>query len=152
MNYSEPLISQVTVFFRAVGCGILLGMLYDVFSAVRMTFGEKKYIYIFFDTAFFLLASLISFFFMVLYNSGQVRLNIMVAELSGGIVFHHSLGRYILKRYAVHLNRLRKIVLLFASPFIKTSMKLYGFFGKLYKDTQKVLSQRKNKEKIKKNS
>lgn len=68
MNYSEPLVNQVAVFCRAVGSGVLLGIIYDTVSAVRMLFGERKSVYVFFDTLYFVIASLVSFFFMVLYN------------------------------------------------------------------------------------
>ena len=57
MNYSEPLINQITVFFKAVGCGTLLGALYGVLSFFRMLFGERKSVYVFFDTVFFVLYS-----------------------------------------------------------------------------------------------
>ncbi len=119
MNYSEPLISQVVIFCRAIGCGILLGVLYDVVSLVRMFFGERKAIYVFFDTVYFIAASVISFFFMVLYNSGQVRLNLMLGELFGGMAFHLSLGKYILGRCNVYLNRAWKILSLLLWPFRK---------------------------------
>lgn len=128
MNYSEPLISQVTVFFRAVGCGIILGMLYDALSLVRMLFGERKGVYVFFDTLYFLAASLISFFFMVLYNSGQVRFNLMLAEGAGGIAFHFSLGRYVLGRFAAGISRIRSFLRFLARPFVKTAGKVCVFF------------------------
>lgn len=127
MNYSEPLISQVSIFFRAAGCGIILGILYDAISLVRMLFGERKGVYVFFDTLYFLVAAVISFFFMVLYNSGQVRLNLMLAEGAGAIAFHFSLGRYILQGFASELVRIKKILSFVAVPFVKTSGMVYLF-------------------------
>ncbi len=150
MNYSEPLITQIVIFCRGVGCGVLLGALYDAVSAVRMLFGERKSVYVFFDTVYFLFASLISFFFMVLYNSGQVRLNLMAAELFGGAAFHFSLGRYILGRYASELFRIRKILSFFAKPFRKWVKKISDFSDKLFSGVRKKLSEGKNKEKIRK--
>lgn len=147
MNYSEPLVSQIVVFCRAAGCGVLLGVLYDAVSLLRMLFGERKGVYVFFDTAYFLMASLVSFFFMVLYNSGQVRLNIMLAELVGGVAFHYSLGRYILGTFALHLGRVRKAFRFLTAPFVKMAVKIYSFSGKIFCELRKNLLQRKNKEK-----
>ncbi len=150
MNYSEPLISQITVFFRSVGCGILLGMLYDAVCLIRMLFGERKSVYVFFDTVYFLAASLISFFFMVLYNSGQVRFNLMLAELLGAVVFHFSLGKYILERYARQLSRIRKILAFLTRPFLKAAKKIRTITAKLCSDILKKAPERKNKEKFSK--
>ncbi len=151
MNYSEPLISQIVIFCRAVGCGIILGALYDAVSLIRMLFGERKGVYVFFDTVYFLSASLVSFFFMVLYNSGQVRLNLMLAELFGGTAFHFSLGKYILGRCYVHLSRIRKILSFAARPFIKATVIFKDFCVKLFRTRVKHPSAEKNKEKNRKN-
>lgn len=150
MNYSEPLISQVVIFCRAVGCGIILGVLYDAVSFTRMLFGEKKGVYVFFDTVYFLAASLISFFFMVLYNSGQVRFNLMLAELFGGAAFHLSLGKYILGRSYAHLTRIRKFLAFLAKPFVKSAVKLKKFSLKLFCARVKKPPAEKNKEKNRK--
>ncbi len=127
MNYSEPLINQVTVFFKAVGCGVILGILYDVISFIRMIFGERKSVYVFFDTTFFLVSAVISFFFMVLYNSGQVRFNLMLAELFGGMAFHFSFGRYIVKNLSAHIGRVRKIISFLTRPLFNVAKKIWGF-------------------------
>ena len=151
MNYSEPLINQVVIFCRAVGCGIILGVLYDGVSLIRMVFGERRGIYIFFDTAYFIAASLVSFFFMVLYNSGQIRLNIMLAELFGAAAFHLALGKYILKSCSVHLSRIRRLFLFAARPFIKAAVKFRSFLSDTFLYGDKKAFSRKNKEKNRKN-
>ncbi len=150
MNYSEPLINQITVFCRAAGCGILLGILYDGVSLIRMTVGEKKGIYVFFDTVYFLLASVVSFFFMVLYNSGQVRLNLMLAELVGGAAFHFSLGRYVLEGYSLQLNRVRCLASFMARPFVRTAEGIRDFFLEKMTKKRKKRPGAENKEKISK--
>ncbi|MBQ7117917.1 MAG: spore cortex biosynthesis protein YabQ [Clostridia bacterium] len=150
MNYSEPLITQVVIFCRGIGCGVLLGAFYDAVSAVRMLFSERKSVYVFFDTLYFLFAALISFFFMVLYNSGQVRLNLMAAELFGGMAFHFSLGRYVLGRYASELLKIRKILSFFISPFRKSAKRFRDFSERLFIGVRKKLSEGENKEKFRK--
>ncbi len=144
MNYSEPLVNQLTVFCRAIGVGVLLGIIYDGFSAVRMLFGERKSVYVFFDTAYFLVASLVSFFFMVLYNSGQVRINLMLAELFGGTAFHFSFGKYILGNYLKHLNRIRKILSYILKPFCNFTERVSVFFKGKLSEWQKRVSGGKN--------
>ncbi|MBQ3136417.1 MAG: spore cortex biosynthesis protein YabQ [Clostridia bacterium] len=144
MNYSEPLISQITVFFRSLGCGILLGILYDATCIIRMIFGERKSVYVFFDTLFFLAASLISFFFMIIYNSGQIRLNLMIAEFFGAVAFHLSLGKYILGKYACQLSRIRKVFVFLTKPFRKVSKIIRPFLLNLRPDILKIEAEREN--------
>ncbi len=150
MNYSEPLISQVTVFFRAIGCGVLLGVLYDAVGIIRMLFGEKKCIYVFFDTAFFLAASAVSFFFMVLYNSGQVRFNLIFAELVSAVVFHFSFGVYILKQWKNYVLSMRKVIRFLTKPFCKGIKKLRKNSEKLLQSISKKRSEREKNKKISK--
>ncbi len=150
MNYSDPLISQVTVFFRSVGAGIILGIIYSALSFLRMVFGEKKSVYITFDIIFAVTASVVSFFFMVLYNTGQVRFNLMVGELAGGLAFHLSIGRYFLSVMQKYINAIRKTVAFLLSPIKKIADKTAVKIRALLKNHKKADSQEKNTEKIKK--
>ena len=93
------------------------------------------------------MASVISFFFMVLYNSGQIRLNLMLAELFGGLAFHFSLGKYILMRYDRHLHRIRKI---FAIP-IKAIKRAGSFLLRELSGLRKILVKKEYIEKFSKN-
>lgn len=147
MNYSEPLINQVTVFFRSVGAGIILGIIYDALCFIRMTLGERKSIYVTFDIIFSLTASVISFFFMVLYNTGQVRLNLMVGELLGGVAFHLSMGRYFLKSAQKYILKVRKVIGLILSPLRKTYKKLTELIKKSLHKHLKKEDKEKNLEK-----
>lgn len=147
MNYSEPLVSQVVIFCRSIGCGILLGMFYDIVSFIRMLFRERKGICVFFDNFYFIIASLVSFFFMVLYNSGQVRLNLMLGELFGGMAFHLSMGKYILGRCYIYLTGVRKIFSFMARPFVKAAVKIKFLSEKLFCEKINNPSTGKNKEK-----
>lgn len=150
MNYSEPLISQAVIFLRAIGCGILLGAFYDAAMLLRMLFGEKKAVYVFFDIAYFTAASVVSFFFMVLYNSGQIRLNLMLAELFGGTAFHLSLGKYVLRRCYVYIRLIRKIQAFILKPFRKAAEKLKSFSKKIFTEIRKNAARKENKEKNRK--
>lgn len=146
MNYSEPLIKQIIVFFRAIGCGIIIGIVYEAVTALRILFGEKTRVYYFFDILFSLLASVISFFFMVLYNSGQVRLNVILAEVFGAVAFHLSLGRYMeeyLSRLIIFLKGLIRKTLY---PFEILINKLVLFVKKIIASLPKEGKENKKKD------
>ncbi len=144
MNYSEPLVNQVTVFCRAVGSGVLLGIIYDAVSAVRMLFGERKSVYVFFDTLYFVIASLVSFFFMVLYNSGQVRMNLMLAELFGAVALHFSFGKYLLGIYGKNLSLIRNFLKFIFRPFFISVRRIQSFLKDKLSAQRNLVSDSKN--------
>lgn len=97
MRYAEPLSNQVLIFISSIGPGIILGLLYDVISAFFGKLSKKSAFVIAGDIIFGITATLISFFYMVIYNNGIVRLNIIVAQVIGAVAFHYTLGRYVVR-------------------------------------------------------
>lgn len=117
MRYTEPLSNQVLMFISSIGPGILIGLIYDVvFSFIRAS-SDKKVFIIISDVSFSLVATLISFFYMVIYNSGTVRLNIILAQLIGAAAFHYTLGKYVSVPVSFLGNTLRKLLGLCFKPF-----------------------------------
>ena len=147
MNYSDPLMNQVIVFFRSVGAGIILGFVYDALCFCRIIIGERKSVYVTFDIIFSLAASVISFFFMVLYNTGQVRFNLMLGELFGGLAFHFSMGRYFLSVSGKYITKIRRITAFIFSPVKKIIAKTAARIKALYEKTLKSALQNKNNQK-----
>lgn len=116
MSYSQPLSSQVIIFIRTIGLGVLLGLLYEFFAALRMLLSDKKWAYILCDTAFSLIGSIASFFFMVLFNDGIVRFNLVMAELLGALCFHFSAGKYLIKPLLFISKKLRQLLRFMTLP------------------------------------
>ena len=97
MTYTEPLSNQVLMFISSIGPGVLIGFIYDAVFSFFHAPGNKKAVIIFSDLSFSLIATLISFFYMVLFNSGTIRVNIVIAQIIGAVAFHYTLGKYISK-------------------------------------------------------
>ncbi len=129
MIYSGPLSDQIIIFIRCIGLGVLLGLIYEVFSALRCMISDKIPAYVICDVAFSLIATLISFFFMVLYNNGRVRLNLVFAQLIGGVAFHMSCGRYLLKPLTFIVVKIRRVISTLFLPVKKLIEKLSSFFS-----------------------
>ena len=108
MNYTEPLLNQVSRFLMSMGFGFILCILYLTFSFIRMMLGEKRWAYIVTDILFGIIATVLSFFFMLIYNNGQVRLNLVVGQLTGGMELYFTVGRYLLKPMGVLSHAVRK--------------------------------------------
>ena len=95
MRYTEPLSNQVLMFISSIGPGVIIGLLYDVIFAFFRRLGKNKATTIIGDILFSTVAMLISFFYMVVYNNGTVRLNVAVAQIIGAVAFHITMGRYV---------------------------------------------------------
>ena len=97
MNYSEPLSNQLSVFLSGVGFGFILCALYVAVKLLSRVFGKGKTAVMISDAVFVLSATVISFFFMIMINNGEVRFNLIIAQATGGIVIYFTVGRYILR-------------------------------------------------------
>ena len=116
MTYAEPLSNQVLMFIRSIGPGVIIGILYDVIFSFFRTVSNKRFMIITADLIFCISATLISFFYMVIYNSGTVRLNIIVAEIIGAAAFHMTMGKYIAKLTEGIASIVGKILSVILSP------------------------------------
>lgn len=146
MNYSEPLFSQFAVFFKSIGLGVILGMWYILICFLRTAVGEKRFIYVTFDIIFALSSAVISFMFMVLFNSGKIRLNLMFGELCGAVAFYFGIGKYILAFLSKWVWIVRKVLKFIFSPLGKLKEKISALFRKI-KD--KITTAIKSKAKVK---
>lgn len=118
MSYSEPLINQPRVLLLSVGVGALLCVFYIIIQGVFRLLGDGKLSYFLADGLFCVIFALISFFFMVLYNNGRVRLHLIAGEAAGFFALYLSVGRYI---YALTVNiikLLKRIAAVLIKPLV----------------------------------
>ncbi len=136
MSYSEPLINQPRVLLLSVGVGALLCVFYITIQAVFRILGEGKLSYYLADGLFCVIFALVSFFFMVLYNNGRVRLHLILGEGAGFFAFYFSVGKYlysftvgIVKSARQVTDFLSKPLVLFIS-FVKDKFRAFKSFIK----------------------
>ena len=139
MTYAEPLSNQVLIFIRSVGPGVIIGFIYDVIFTFFRTFSQKRPVIIAADLLFSILATLISFFYMVIYNSGTVRVNIIIAEIIGAVAFHMTMGKYISVPIAFIARLVGKILNFIFYPFVFLLAKIKSFAGKLRKNNSYMI-------------
>ncbi len=78
---------QISVLFKAVGVGYLIGILFSFFSFLNSI--SKNSIAVFIrDLLFFIMNAVISFLFLLKYNSGIIRFYILAGESIGFLLFH----------------------------------------------------------------
>lgn len=146
MRYSEPLSNQVLMFISSIGPGVLIGLIYDVFFSFFRVGSTKKAFTVISDLSFSLIATLISFFYMVIYNSGTVRLNIISAQIIGAVAFHYTLGRYISVPVSFAGNIMSKIFVLLFKPVSSAFRFIVKKLTFVESKLRIIIKNRKNKE------
>ena len=131
MTYTEPLSNQVLMFIRSVGPGVLIGFIYDVIFTFFRTFSHKRPVIIAADLTFSVIATMISFFYMIIFNSGTVRLNIIIAEIIGAVAFHMTMGRYMAKPVSLIAKVVGKTGEIAFYPFLFVYKKIKSMSNKL---------------------
>lgn len=79
---------QLSVLVKAIGTGYFLGLLFSIFMLLNSVHGKSTAVVFIRDIIFFLLAAVISFFFTLKYNAGQIRFYILAGELAGFCLFY----------------------------------------------------------------
>lgn len=147
MNYSQPLINQVSSFLTSVGFGFVMCLLYMSVRLVFRLISKKNWAVIAGDGAFVLLGSFVSFFFMVISNEGQVRLNLILGQAFGGGVMYFALGRFVMRYLFKLCDLLHRVILNLLYPVRVYIKAFYNMIKKLLALPKKKLS--KNNEKSK---
>ena len=141
MTYVEPLSNQVLIFIRSIGPGVIIGILYDVIFSFFRAISTKRFMIITADLIFSIAATLISFFYMVIYNSGQVRLNIIIAQFIGAVAFHVTMCKYVAKITTFIARLIGKTIGWISYPFTLISRKITA---KLTGTKEKIKNKRKS--------
>lgn len=153
MSYSEPLINQPKVLLLSIGVGVLLCVIYVFTQGFFRLFGNGRFSYYFADSVFCVIFTLVSFFFMVLYNNGRVRLHLILGEISGFYVMYFSLGKYVYSMLFKLSCFIVKAVKLFGRPYVKVFNSFVFGMRATVKDAAdkiKTAGHKENKEKNKK--
>ncbi len=143
MTYSEPLFNQISRFATSVGFGFVICILYYTVLFIRKIFSEKRCAVLIQDIFFGITATIMSFFYMIIYNNGEVRLNLLIGEITGAAVLYCISGKYIvplIEKTALIIRKLVITVTLPARLYIKA-------LSKLYKLPAKYIKENKNKKK-----
>lgn len=149
MTYSEPLISQLNYFLLSLGFGVFIELWYICVMFIRKCISEKRCAVVVGDLIFTITVSVASFFFMVHYNNGQIRLNLIVGQLMSAVVLHFLFGSKILRLLNKPTQFVRRMIYFFTIPQ-KTYLNLFPIGIKKIKNL-KTAGKRKTDKKVRKN-
>lgn len=90
-------VEQLFTLIYAGILGIILGFAYDIFRILRMIMNSKNISIFIQDILYFVLSGIITFWFVLNFNSGDSRFYILAGEAIGWILYHLTIGNLIYK-------------------------------------------------------
>ena len=149
MTYIADIPQQVTAFLHAVGFGFLIGLLYDVFRAVRHAVSDGKKAFFISDVLFAFSAAFLTFLFALTVHGGSVRGYVLLGELLGFLVYYFTVGVLVMRLFDKIIAAVRRffrvILRFFLAPLKRFAVFCKRFFAK---NVQKA--QKKSKTSVKK--
>lgn len=106
--------------FYAVLLGMTLGIVFDIFRFFRLLFNDK----FFFDFLFWILSAIAVFCYLLIFNSGEIRVIYFLLFFIGFIIIVFTLG-YVTKPIQQKISKKIKIRL---KSFKKVLQKLYNIY------------------------
>ena len=94
---NETLALQLLIFGYSCVLGAGLGLLYDFFRIIRMMINPRNIAVFIQDVIYFIISGIITFLFVLGFNSGEARFYILAGEGIGWIIYHITLGEVIYK-------------------------------------------------------
>lgn len=123
------IITQQTLFFLSVcGLGASLGFLYDIFRVQRATIKTCNVIIWLEDIIFFIIATLSTFYFLILKNYGEFRFFLLLGEIAGAIVYFGLLSDIIFTILTYVINLIKKVIFFINKIAFVPIIKVYTFF------------------------
>lgn len=141
---------QALIFLASLGVGFILGVVYDLLRALRLSITKSKPAIIVFDLLYFFIVAFASFVFILAANKGEVRSYIIIGELIGAVAYYFSFGITVIKitdRFVRLLRRVYAFVFkavtlpfrLLKRLFTRLFSKIKLIFKKSEKKSQKII-------------
>jgi len=147
MVYIQGIAEQTRIFLYSLGFGFLLGILYDVFRTLRLIISRSKSFVFFADLLYFILCAFLTFCFIMVVDSGRVRLYVALGEILGWFIYYFSFG-------TIAIRFTNTVTAFFRRVFSGVFKFIKRVFSKIGRKTGKIASSgkkfiRKNNKKLK---
>lgn len=118
-------IEDVNIFYLTLYGGIAIGILFDLYRALRLNFKIVKKVSFIFDIIFWILTTIVIFTTINILERFDLRYYHFIALFLGFILYYNTISKYILTMF-------NKIISFITSLFKKTIRYIVGFFNNLY--------------------
>ncbi|MBR3002128.1 MAG: spore cortex biosynthesis protein YabQ [Clostridia bacterium] len=121
--------NQAFLFSIFVINGLLIGLLFDIFRILRISFKTKDFVTYIEDIIFWILTGAIILYSIFVFNNGEIRFYIFLGILIGIIFYMTLFSTYIIKFSVEIINFIKKIM----GKILKIIFTPFIYLGKLIK-------------------
>lgn len=118
-------IEDINIFYLTLYGGIVIGILFDFYRALRSNYKIVRRISILFDVIFWFLITIVIFTTVNILEGFDLRYYHFVALFLGFILYYNTISKYVLILF-------NKIISFITSLFKKTIHYIVGFLSNLY--------------------
>lgn len=148
MEYIQSLSAQTNMFLYSFGFGFLLGILYDIVRTVRMIISRSKVFVFAADLLYFTVCAVLTFAFVLVMDSGKIRLYTAAGEILGWLVYYFSLGSIAMRVSSFLCGALKRIFAFIFKPLRCFFAALGKTIGKTGVFIKKILRKSNKKSKF----
>lgn len=126
---------ELFIFLLAIMYGGIIGLIYDLYKAIRYYTKPKKILSFIGDLIFWLIVTYMFFIFLFKYTDGIIRGFVVVGFLIGVYVYFKSISKYVfpilIKIFKLILRLIHEIIGIILYPFKKMNMFIKRRFRKV---------------------
>ncbi|MBO5935238.1 MAG: spore cortex biosynthesis protein YabQ [Clostridia bacterium] len=143
--YGIDLSVQIENLMPALGLGFLLGFVYDCVHFMRILFPAGKIFLFVSDMLFVVFCTFSSFLLFLGVNNGNIRMYLVVAEITGAAVYFCTAGIIIITVYRKIAYVIKQTCNVIFGPFKFLIRKIFITAKKTYRKIYEILKKMKNK-------
>lgn len=102
--------NQAFLFIAFIINGILIGIIFDIFRVFRRTFKTTDIITYIEDTIFWIIAGLLTLYFIFCFNNGEIRFYIFLGIFLGIVIYMLLFSKYFIKINVTIINFVKSII------------------------------------------
>ena len=123
--------SQTEIFIYSIICGIILGVIYDIFRITRIALKLNAVIIAIEDILYLFICAVMTFFYMLASNDGQIRFFIIVGEILGWVVYYFTVGEIVMGLSTAIIKFIKGVFRVLYRLFIAPVIALIGYLWKI---------------------
>lgn len=143
--YGIDLSVQIENLMPALGLGFLLGFVYDCVRFLRIVLPTGKIFLFISDMLFVVFCTFSSFLLFLGVNFGNIRMYLVVAEITGAAVYFCTAGIIIMSLFRKIAHVIKKSFAIIFKPFIFLKKKIFAIMKKICAKICEILKKMKNK-------
>ena len=117
--------NQAYLFLIFVINGIIIGLVFDFFRILRISFKTKDFVTYIEDIIFWIITGIILLYSIFIFNNGQIRLFMFIGVGIGIISYILLVSKYVIKINVFIVNIIKKIILIPLNFIYKIIKKIF---------------------------